>query len=195
MLLRRVRRVDLPALLAVNGDDEVTRYLPYASWQAMSDARAWYRRIDKLQREGTALQWVLIEKRSGRAIGTCLLFRYDPGSTRAELGYVLGRSHWRHGYMHEALLALIDTAYKCMAVRRLEAEVDTRNARSAELLRRLGFTQEGLLRQRWIAKGEAKDVEVFGLLRQDWAAAALRRSQRRARSVGPGRGKQSPMLE
>ena len=30
---------------------------------------------------------------------------------------------------------------------------------------RLGFTKEGLLRQRWVVKGQAEDMEVFGLLR------------------------------
>ena len=50
----------------------------------------------------------------------------------------------------------------------MEAEVDPRNARSAQLLLRLGFTKEGLLRQRWITKGLATDVEVYGLLRHEW---------------------------
>lgn len=174
LLLRRMRRADLPALLAVHGDDEVTRYLPYASWRSMRDARNWYRRMETLQADGTALIWSLVERLSGTAIGTCLLFRFDAASARAELGYVLGRAHWHQGRMHEALHALIASVYKRMAVRRLEAEVDTRNPRSAELLGSLGFTKEGLLRQRWVSKGEAKDVEVFGLLRHEWAQQQLR---------------------
>ena len=72
--------------------------------------------------------------------------------------------------MHEALTALLGHAFAHMGIRRVEAEVDTRNAASAGLLRRLGFTREGLLRQRWVSKGEAKDVEMFGLLRSEWKA-------------------------
>jgi len=71
--------------------------------------------------------------------------------------------------MREALEALIGCSFGAMGLRRLEAEVDARNRSSARLLQRLGFTKEGLLRQRWVAKGEAKDVEMFGLLRSDWA--------------------------
>jgi ribosomal-protein-alanine N-acetyltransferase len=55
-----------------------------------------------------------------------------------------------------------------MALRRIEAEVDVRNIASARLLRRIGFTKEGLLRQRWVTKGEGRDVEMFGLLRAEW---------------------------
>ena len=130
-----------------------------------------------LQGTGLALQLVVADQASDKAIGTCLLFRLEEASRRAELGYVLGRAHWGRGLMQEALSALLTRAFGMMALRRLEAEVDTRNAASARLLQRLGFSREGLLRQRWVTKGEAKDVEIYGLLCNEWpakAAATLR---------------------
>ena len=166
--VRLLRETDLPALMAVNGDEIATALLPYATWRSLDDARAWHERMARLQATGLALQFVVASRASGEAIGTCLLFRYEEGSERVELGYVLGRDHWGRGLMREALTALIGRAFDGMGVRRVEAEVDTRNAASAGLLRRLGFVREGLLRERWVAKGEAKDVEMFGLLRSDW---------------------------
>lgn len=168
LLLRLVTPADLPGLMQVNGDDAVTRFLPYATWTSAADGEAWLQRMANIQATGTALQFVVVERRSGLPIGTCLLFRYDEGSARAELGYVLGRAHWGSGCMHEALAALIDAAFGTLALRRLEAEVDPRNVASARLLQRLGFRREGLLRQRWVTKGEAKDVEAYGLLRDEW---------------------------
>ena len=50
--------------------------------------------------------------------------------------------------------------------------ISRRNPASARLLQRLGFSREGLLRQRWVSKGEAKDVEIYGLLRDEWPARA-----------------------
>ena len=75
--------------------------------------------------------------------------------------------------MREAVAALLREAFTTMAFRRIEAEVDPRNSASMRLLRTLGFTQEGLLRQRWMTKGEARDVHMFGLLRQEWPSAAV----------------------
>ena len=170
--VRPLARSDLPALHEVNGDEAVTRLLPYATWTAPADADAWFERMVKIQATGLALQLVVADKASDRAIGTALLFRLEEGSARAELGYALGRAHWGRGLMHEALSALLGRAFGAMALRRIEAEVDVRNAASAQLLRRLGFAREGLLRQRWVAKGEARDVEMFGLLRDEWPAAA-----------------------
>jgi RimJ/RimL family protein N-acetyltransferase len=171
LVVRLVARADLPALLEVNSNEEVTALLPYARWQSMADAEAWLKRMEGIQATGLALQFVVVSKSSGLAIGTCLLFRYEGGSARAELGYVLGRSHWGSGLMHEALQALIDSAFAGLALRRLEAEVDPRNRPSTRLLQRLGFTKEGLLRQRWVTKGEVKDVEMYGLLRDEWRQA------------------------
>jgi ribosomal-protein-alanine N-acetyltransferase len=168
LLVRPLTKADLGDLLQVNGDAAVTRFLPYATWTSPADADAWYQRMADIQATGTAVQLVLVERRSGTAIGTCLLFRFDEGSARAELGYVLGRAHWGSGYMHEALVAVIDAAFGALSLRRLEAEVDPRNAASGRLLQRLGFTREGLLRQRWVTRGEAKDVEVYGLLSDEW---------------------------
>jgi len=163
---------DLPALMQVNGDAEVTRFLPYATWNSLEDAHAWYQRMVGLQAGGAALQFVVTHKVSGSAIGTCLLFRFDEGSARAELGYALGRAHWGQGLMHEALSALVGSAFGAMGLRRVEAEVDPRNLASGRLLQRLGFTKEGLLRQRWVTKGTPTDVEVFGLLAGEWPVAS-----------------------
>ena len=171
LLLRRVETPDLADLGVVNGDDAVTRFLPYATWKTPDDAGAWYERMQGIQATGTALQLLIVERTSERAIGTCLVFRHDEGSARAELGYVLGRAHWSRGYMREALGVLIANAFGPMKLRRLEAEVDPRNGASQRLLLHLGFQKEGRLRERWIAKGEAKDVDVFGLLRHEWTSA------------------------
>lgn len=173
--IRLLAEPDLAALMLVNGDTEVTRFLPYATWKSMDDAIAWHGRMVGLQAGGTALQFVVVDKAGGNAIGTCLLFRFDAASARAELGYVLARAQWGRGLMHEALSALIDCAFGNIGLRRLEAEVDPRNGPSCRLLERLGFTREGLLRQRWVAKGEAHDVEVHGLLRQEWPAPSAPR--------------------
>jgi ribosomal-protein-alanine N-acetyltransferase len=175
--IRLVTRADLQDLMAVNGDEVVTRFLPYATWSAIADAHAWYERMEKIQASGTALQFVLIERRTMLAVGTCLLFRFDAGSARAELGYVLGRARWGTGLMHEALAALIDAAFGAMSLRRLEAEVDLRNTASGRLLQRLGFRREGLLRERWVTKGAPADVEVYRLLRDEWLAHGAMRGQ------------------
>ena len=172
LLVRLLSEADLPALLEVNAVEEVTRLLPYATWTSMADAEAWHRRMQGIQATGLALQFVIVGKVAGKAIGTCLLFRYEEASRRAELGYALGRAHWGQGLMQEALTALLDTGFGGMGLRRVEAEIDLRNRPSAALVQRLGFTREGVLRERWLGKdGTAGDFAFYGLLAKEWQRA------------------------
>ena len=172
LLLRIVELRDLPALMAINGNRDVTHFLPYPTWQAMADAVAWFERMAKLMDGGTALQFVLVRRSDELPIGTVLLFHHDEGSHRAEIGYVLGREFWGQGYMQEALHGLLTQAFGALGLRRLEAEVNPANVASTKLLQRLGFQREGLLRQRWEAKGEPYDVVAFGLLSHEHRAPA-----------------------
>ena len=167
LTIRLVAQEDLPALLEVNADDVATRYLPYASWRGMDDAQAWFDRATGRLEKREAAQFVMVLRESGRCIGSCLLFKFDEPSARAEVGYVLGREHWGHGYMFEAMKALVDFAFDRLGLRRLEAEIDPRNMASSRLLERLGFAKEGHLRERWDSKGEISDSGLYGLLRSD----------------------------
>jgi ribosomal-protein-alanine N-acetyltransferase len=169
---------DLPALLAVNGDEEVTRFLGFAPWKAMADAEAWFQRISALQAAGSALEFAIVAKRTGGVIGRCGLFEFDEVNAQTAVGYVLGRAYWGQGYMREALTALIDCAFLEMNLRRLEARAEAPNTASAGLLRRLGFSREGVLRERWISNEETVDAEVYGLLRHEWARAGASGSGR-----------------
>jgi RimJ/RimL family protein N-acetyltransferase len=100
-----------------------------------------------------------------------LLFHFEEESRRAEIGYVLGKPYWGQGFAHEGVGALLAFAFGDLSLRRLEAEVDPRNVASAKVLNRLGFVQEGLLRERWALKGEICASTLYGLLRHEWDAA------------------------
>lgn len=170
LTLRPVQVADLPALLLTNGDDTVTRFLPYTTWAGLDDANAWLHRMQALETGASGRQLVLALNDTGAVVGTLLIFKFDAASQRAEIGYVLGRAHWGCGLMQEALRAACSQALGPSGLRRLEAEVDTNNAASNTLLQRLGFTREGTLRQRWVGKGRTYDTHLYGLLAGELSA-------------------------
>lgn len=174
LTLRPVAEADLPDLLEINGDPEVTRFLPYATWQSLDDGAAWLRRMQTLGTTGTGQQLVVVRNEDTKVVGTVLLFKFDEGSARVELGYVLGRQYWKQGLMHEALKAVCAHAFTAMEIRRMEAEVNPMNFGSNALLQRVGFSLEGTMRQRWVAKGVAYDTNFYGYLAEDWQARGPR---------------------
>lgn len=168
LTVRPVTEADLEGLMAINGDPEVTNFLPYATWESPEDASAWYQRMANFSRETGARQLVLVHTQQQLVIGTLLAFKFDEASRRAELGYVIGRSHWRQGFASEAVRALLVHLFGTQGLRRVEAEVNPENAASCALLKALGFTLEGHLRERYEAKGKIYGVNVYGLLASDW---------------------------
>lgn len=169
--VRPLLATDLPALLAINSDTAVTKFLGHAPWQGMAEAETWFSRISAAVEKGSALEFVIAARDSGVVIGRSGLFAFEAGNASADVGYLLGRAHWRQGYMREALTALIDCAFQELGLRRLEARVEAGNTASVGLLRRLGFTREGVLRERWLNDGQPIDAEVFGLLHHEWPGA------------------------
>ncbi len=119
---------------------------------------------------GEALQWAIERKADGRVLGSVTLMP-DADQPRAELGYILGREHWGRGYAGEAQRRVVDHAFDDLGLHRLEADTHPDNAASTRSLERLGFSREGLLRERWLVGGEFSDSVVWGLLASDWRAA------------------------
>jgi len=154
--------------MEVNGDAEVTKFLPYATWRTRDDATAWLARMQALGMSGTGQQLVIERASDRKVIGTVLLFKFDESSSRLELGYVVGRCHWQQGFAREAIHAVCSHAFHHLSIRRIEAEVNPENAGSNRLLQALGFVREGLLRKRWVGKGEAYDTYIYGCLAEEW---------------------------
>jgi ribosomal-protein-alanine N-acetyltransferase len=168
LTLRPPRRGDEDDLFAIHSDPEVMRYFSEPPW---TDPERPAHQIDedagRFERE-ESFRFAIVLNATGRQIGNCTLFSLHRQNRRAEIGYALARSHWGHGYMHEALQALLGFAFKDLDLHRLEADIDPRNGASAAALVRLGFQEEGLLRERWIVAGEVSDSQLYGLLRREW---------------------------
>ena len=86
----------------------------------------------------------------------------------AELGYGLARSAWGKGLVVEASAAAIDWTFKNHDVAKVFARADARNTKSIRVLEKLGFKQEGLLRQHRFARDGQTDEVVYGLLKEEW---------------------------
>lgn len=171
LLLRPLRPDDADALHAIHADPEVMRYWSTPPWTSRQQAVDRIRRDTELLAGGTALRLALQPAGGGDIVGTLSLFGVVEPSRRAEIGYILGRSAWGQGLMHEALTALVRHAFGPLGLRRLEADIDPRNIRSAKSLERLGFMREGHLRERWEVAGEVSDTALYGLLAHEWPAA------------------------
>jgi ribosomal-protein-alanine N-acetyltransferase len=87
---------------------------------------------------------------------------------RAEIGYDLTPHYWGNGYMSEAIGSVIEFIFSSTEINRIEATVHTENDRSLNILTRLGFHREGILREYVQWDGEYWDMALFSMLEKDW---------------------------
>jgi RimJ/RimL family protein N-acetyltransferase len=168
LLLRPLVPEDADALFGIFSDPVVVRWGSSPAWTEMKQADAFIQSAVDAQVAGTSLRLGIVRREDSRLIGQCTFYAVSDQNRRAELGYTLASDCWGRGYMNEALRALVNYGFRTLDMIRLEADIDPRNLASARALERLGFTYEGLMRDRWIVGDEISDTGFYGLLRRDW---------------------------
>jgi ribosomal-protein-serine acetyltransferase len=106
--------------------------------------------------------------RSTSLAGCLSLHSLEWNDRKASLGYWLGTTFERQGIVTRACRAVIAHAFTDLQLDRLEILCASDNVRSQQLAKRLGFQQEGTLRQSWRREGQLVDQVVYGLLRTEW---------------------------
>lgn len=168
LLLRPLRVADAEAVFAFKSDIEVTRHYGQEPHRSVDETRAWIqRRVDDHARRAV-LFWAFALTGDDRAIGAGCLWNFDAGFRCAELGYELHPSYWNRGLMTEAASAILDYAFHDLSLHRIEANPYADNEASVKLLRKLGFKEEGRLRERHFFRGQYLDQLYFALLEEEW---------------------------
>ena len=90
----------------------------------------------------------------------------------AELGYWLGAAVWGRGLATAAVRGMTSHVFGTLEVRRLYATPFSSNAGSARVLEKLGYRHEGRLRAHVLKDGRILDLDVYGVLREEWAGRA-----------------------
>ncbi|WP_085309508.1 GNAT family N-acetyltransferase [Planktotalea arctica] len=112
---------------------------------------------------------LFLERRiDGALLGAITLdnIRRGPAQT-GTLGYWVGQQHARHGYMSEAIAAMVHFAFERLDLSRLEAACLPENKASRGLLERTGFKYEGVAQSYLQIDGRWRTHVLYSALRMD----------------------------
>ncbi|WP_312046279.1 GNAT family protein [Erwinia sp.] len=117
------------------------------------------------------LHFAVIDRQSGRAVGTLALMRIEPAHGVMEVGYVtFSPALQRTPLSTESHFLLMRYAFDELGYRRYEWKCDSLNAPSRRAAERLGFRYEGLFRQAIVYKGRSRDTAWFSIIDEEWPA-------------------------
>ena len=168
LLLRKIRLNDAPDMFEYSKDPEVTKYLLWDPHPNVEHTRNYIDYLQDRYRDGKYYDWAVILKSSGKMIGTCGFSSILPEHRSAEVGYVLNPAFRGQGIAGEALSAVLDFAFRKMALNRVEAKCVAENASSERVMQKVGMTFEGVARSALLVKGEFRNIKIYSMLRSEY---------------------------
>lgn len=101
-------------------------------------------------------------------VGTVSLKNISHSMAYGEIGYGIGEAQQGKGMATSAVSLLIAKVFRETALRKLIALVHVENRPSCRVLTKLGFRQEGLLREHYLIQNRPVDEVLYGLLKHEW---------------------------
>ena len=122
------------------------------------------------QRDGTALPFATVEKKSGKPIGSTRFAQIDTDNRRAEIGWTWLNPEWHRTPINtEAKYLMLTHAFDTWGCVRVELKTDALNQQSRNAILRIGAKEEGTLRKHMTTStGRFRDSVCYSILDTEW---------------------------
>lgn len=150
--------------------EHLERWLPWVSNVRNADDSRRYI-IGALQQFADGNGMAIAIRYQGKLAGVINLHFVDRYSERTSIGYWLTEGFQGKGLITRACSLLIDHAFGPLELNRVEIRCASDNTRSRAIPERLGFKEEGTLRQTERVGDRLLDHVVYGMLADEWPNA------------------------
>ncbi|WP_312094298.1 GNAT family N-acetyltransferase [Niallia sp.] len=167
LILREIKKQDAADLFAYFSREEVTRYYGQEAFESIDQVEMLIGHFSESYRNSRGIRWGIEIKGTSHLIGTLGLNNVVLTQKRAEIGYEIHPDYWRHGYTSEAVERVIRYALEELPLNRLGALIYLENDASNNLVKKLGFQHEGILRSYYVQNGRTFDTNVYSIVKED----------------------------
>ena len=164
LTLRAMRSQDAEDMFEYARLPEVTTYLLWREHESVGFTRDYLKYVESRYSVGDFYDFAVVEKSSGKMIGTCGFTRLDTVNNVAEIGYVLNPAFFGNGYATEAAREIIRFGRDVLGVHRVEARFMQGNDASVRVMQRLGMSFEGYAVDSMLVKGEYKTIGTYAMV-------------------------------
>lgn len=167
LLLRPFQLSDAPHIQRLAGAKEVAAgtLLPHPYESGM--AGQWITDQERAHEKGTAASFAITLADQATFIGSISLDIVQ-SHRHARLGYWLGVPYWNQGYGTEAVRAVLRYGFLQLNLHRIYSPHFRGNDASGRVLQKVGMIYEGRMREHYLRFGQFVDLELYGLLQQEF---------------------------
>src|SRR5713101_4475702 len=169
--LEPLAKAHLADLAEAGLDDELWRWIPVPV-RTVGEMAAYVETALGEQERGVSLPFAIVEKATGRAIGSTRYGNIDRTHHRVEIGWTWVAREWQRTAMNtEAKYLLLRHAFETLGCMRVELKTDSLNERSHAAILRIGAREEGIFRNHIItASGRIRHTVYFSIIDSEWPA-------------------------
>jgi RimJ/RimL family protein N-acetyltransferase len=166
--LRPLEREDTAHFVAWVNDPQVTRTLLLHRPMTLEAEEEFLANITKSERD---VVLGIVARVSDDLIGITGLHQIDGKDRHAVFGIFIGEvSEWGKGYGTEATRLMVEYAFDTLNLHRVWLHVLEHHAAAIRLYRKVGFQQEGVLREALFREGRYHNLITMAILRDEWRA-------------------------
>lgn len=166
--IRPIRREDVPGMHVWELDEDIAMASGITKPRSLEVFQTMYEKYFLKVNHSLQLYSIVLDE---RVIGRAELGLIDRENGHAAFGIVIGeRTSWGNGYGKEAILELLGVAFNELHLHKVYCEVYTFNERSLNMMKSLGFRQDGILRDHEFFHDAYHDLAVFSMLDTEFRA-------------------------
>ena len=142
-------------------DSEVTKYMRHRAFPTtFEDIREFIKR----NKSSDYIFLAIVHKETDKHIGNILLGPIDWVNRLSELSMMIGnKKYWGKGCMAEAFKLITDHAFNKLNLHKLKAGTEAENESAVKLFKKLGWVQEGILKENNFYNGKFHDGIIFAI--------------------------------
>jgi len=166
--LREFRPDDVDDALAIVGDDRVTRWLSFDTRDRAATEAMLAGAIERAQLVPRTEYYLAVTRLGDdQALGFARIGL--AGVKAGKLGYAIAADYWGHGYATDAARTLTTYVFTRLGLNRVSAAIGPDNEASIAVVKRLGFSYEGRLREHVFTNNAWRDSLLYSVLAHEWA--------------------------
>ena len=169
LLLRDFEETDWEAVHCYASDPQVARYVvPGVNTKEDTTEYVQRKLAEQHEEPRTCFDLAMALGADEQLIGSCRVTVSRPEHRSGDIGVRVDRGHWGRGYATEAAQSIVGLGFEQLALHRITAVCDPRNAAAARVLEKVGMQHEGCLRDHWWVRGEWWDCDLYAILNREW---------------------------
>ena len=166
LLIRDFTATDWQAVHTYASNPLVTQYMIWGP-NTEHDTKAFIQRVIEMQGQSPRVdfEFAVTLRTNGQIIGGVGIHVSD---RQGEIGYCFHPDYWRQGYASEAAAAMLRFGFQELGLHRIYAKCRPDNIGSASVMKKIGMTYEGHLREHLFYKGKWHDSFQYSILEHEF---------------------------